>query len=100
MRLAIFMPEITAALFSLINKLFCQVVAPTNYTNFNGNLLTPTFVVFSLIKPSKPFKNKYQICNHLHNHTQTPTNQLNDLLLQLLDNEAKTWLFEIRFLST
>lgn len=27
----------------------------------------------------------------LHNSTQTPTNQLNALLLQLLDNEAKTF---------
>lgn len=35
------------------------------------------------------------MCTHLHNITQTPTNQLNVLLLQLLDNEAKTFQGEL-----
>lgn len=30
------------------------------------------------------------MCSHLHNSTQTPT-KLNVLMIQLLDNEAKTF---------
>lgn len=48
MRLAIFLSEIMAVLFSLINKQLCQVAAPTNYANFNSNPLTLTLVVFTL----------------------------------------------------